>query len=279
MAHLTDAEVARYRDRGYVIPAFRLAEARIAALRTTLEALIRANPDVRPERLVNVHIEGRNPEGLQGSADFLALAADPDILDLVEQIIGPDVILWACAIFCKPGGDGLEVPWHQDGHYWPIRPLATCTVWIALDRSDTGNGCMRVIPGSHRSRDLHSHLTEERPDRAFTQRVADDAFDPAAAADIVLDPGQMSLHDVYLIHGSAPNRSARRRAGVAIRYMPGTSVFERTLMGPTTATGIRVDWSTRPLWLLRGIDRTGRNDFAVGHRPDGGGSAPAVSSS
>jgi hypothetical protein len=69
----------------------------------------------------------------------------------------------------------------------------------------------------------------------------------------------MSLHDVYMIHGATVNRSSRRRAGVAIRYMPGTSVFERDLMPASSASGYLVDFSTRPLWLVRGRDRTGRN--------------------
>ena len=74
----------------------------------------------------------------------------------------------------------------------------------------------------------------------------------------------MSLHDVYMIHGSAPNRSPRRRAGVAVRYMPGTSEFLRPK--PSAENGYLVDFSTRPLWLLKGRDRTGKNDFAVGHQ-------------
>jgi hypothetical protein len=262
---LTPAELAHYGERGYVVPSYRLPDDRVAGLRRTLDALIAANPGVRPENLVNVHIEGRNPEGMQGSADFLALSREPAILDVVEQLIGPDIVLWACSIFCKPAGDGKAIPWHQDGHYWPIRPLATCTVWIALDRSDTGNGCMRVIPGSQRGGVLHAHLTEERDDAVFTQRIEDEAYDPRTAADIVLDPGQMSMHDVYLIHGSEPNRSPRRRAGVAIRYMPASSVFEHKLMAPSAATGVRVDFSKRPLWLLRGRDRSGKNDFTTGH--------------
>ena len=85
------------------------------------------------------------------------------------------------------------------------------------------------------------------------------------AADIVLQPGQMSLHDVYMIHGSNPNRSPRQRAGVAIRYMPGSSLFNRDLFTTSDQSGYTVDFARRPLWLLRGKDRTGRNDFNIGH--------------
>ncbi|MEL6873822.1 MAG: phytanoyl-CoA dioxygenase family protein, partial [Pseudomonadota bacterium] len=149
MTVLTEQEVAAYADDGYVIPSFRLKDDRVRALRDTLDRLIRENPGVRPEKLVSAHIEGRNDEGVKGSRDFLDLAHDPEIVRAVSQLIGDDVILWGCHIFCKPGGSGFETPWHQDGHYWPIRPLATCTVWIALDRSDRENGCLKVIPRSH----------------------------------------------------------------------------------------------------------------------------------
>ncbi len=203
MDRLSRDEIERFRDAGIVIPRYRLPSARIDGLRATLDRLIAANPTVRPERLVSVHIEGRNSEGVRGSRDFLALAREPAILDLVEQLIGPDIILWGCQIFCKPG--------------------------------------QAVKPGE---------------------------FDPSTALDVELEPGQMSMHDVYLIHGSNPNRSPKRRAGVAIRYMPATSLFDRGLMARSAASGYTVDFTSRPIWLLRGVDRTGRNDFRVGHRPE-----------
>ena len=270
MARLTAAERETYARDGWVVPGWRLPAPRVDAMREALDRLIRDNPGVRPEKLVSAHIEGPpetgNAEGVRGSRGFLDLARDDELVELVSGVVGEDVILWGCQVFCKPGGDGLETPWHQDGHYWPIRPLATCTAWIALDASTRENGCLRVIPGSHLDKRLLNHLREDRTDVVLTARVDDPAFDEAKAVDIELEPGQMSLHDVYMIHGADPNRSPRRRAGVAIRYMPATSVFERGLIATSDKSGYTVDFSTRPLWLLRGRDRTGRNDFAVGHR-------------
>jgi len=265
MALLSAAERTNYQRDGYVVPAWRLPQAKVDAMREALDRLIADNPGIRPEKLVSAHIQGRNAEGVLGSQAFLNLARDPELVELVSCAIGEDVILWGCQVFCKPGGDGLETPFHQDGHYWPIRPLATCTIWLALDASRRDNGCLRVIPGSHRNRKLLAHLREDRADLVLTQRISDPAFREADAVDIELQPGQMSLHDVYMIHGATVNRSPRRRAGVAIRYMPGSSVFERNLIAPGDGSGYRVDFSTRPLWLLRGEDRTGRNDFRVGH--------------
>jgi hypothetical protein len=265
MAHLAADEQERYQREGWVVPRWRLPKARVDAMREALDALIAANPGVRPEKLVSAHIE-RNAEGVNGSRAFFDLATDPELVELVADAIGEDIILWGCQVFCKPGGDGLETPWHQDGQYWPIRPLATCTAWVALDPSTRANGCLRVIPGSHREKKLYSHMREDRSDVVLTQRIDDPGFDEAQAVDIELEPGQMSLHDVYMIHGATVNRSPQRRAGVAIRYMPATSVFERGLIATSDRSGFKVDFSTRPLWLLRGQDRTGRNDFTVGHQ-------------
>ncbi|MBI5277576.1 MAG: phytanoyl-CoA dioxygenase family protein [Burkholderiales bacterium] len=266
MAHLTPQEIARYQADGWVVPSFRLPEARVSAMREALDDLVRRNPGVRPEKLVSAHVEGDNGEGVNGSAGFLALARDPGIVELVSGVIGEDVILWGCHVFCKPAGDGYETPWHQDGHYWPIRPLANCTVWVALEDSDTGNGCLRVIPGSHRAKQLHEHLHEDRADLTLQQRMAPGNFDEDEAVDIDLAAGQMSLHDVYMIHGARANTSQRRRTGVALRYMPSTSVFDRSLKPVDGKTGVPVNFAKRPLWLVRGVDRSGQNDFTVGHR-------------
>lgn len=263
---LSDQHILDYRDQGYLIPPYRLEPDLLHALQQALDQLIRDNPGVRPEKLVSAHIEGQNDEGVKGSRRFLELAMHPPIVDMVEQLIGPDVILWGCHVFCKPASEGFETPWHQDGHYWPIRPLATCTVWVALEPSTRKNGCLRVIPGSHRGHILHPHLHEDRNDLTLNQRMADGAFDDKEAVDLELQPGQMSMHDVYMIHGAQANRSGQRRTGVALRYMPGTSLFDRSLRPSDGQTGVPVSFATRPLWLLRGMDRTGANDFEVGHR-------------
>ncbi|HUQ24437.1 MAG TPA: phytanoyl-CoA dioxygenase family protein [Burkholderiales bacterium] len=262
MARLSSSEKDAYARDGYIVPAWRFPQPRIDEMRAALDKLIADNPGVRPEKLVSAHLE-KGSEGVKGSRAFLELARDPELVELISDAIGQDVILWGCQVFCKPGGDGLETPFHQDGHYWPIRPLATCTAWVALDPSRKENGCLKVVPGSHRDKRLFDHLREDRDDLVLTQRIRN--LDESKAVDIELEPGQMSLHDVYMIHGATVNRSPMRRAGVAIRYMPGTSVFERDLIKPNSSSGYLVDFSTRPLWLLKGKDRTGRNDLSIGH--------------
>ena len=268
MARLHAEEIAHYRQHGYVVPQFTLPAAQVAQMQQALDELIRRNPGVRPEKLVSAHVQRSggqdNGEGVRGVSDFLELARDPEIVELVSSVVGEDLILWGAHVFCKPAGEGYETPWHQDGHYWPIRPLATCTVWVALEASDVGNGCLRVIPGSHRGQVLHDHLHEDRADLTLNQRLAAGSFDEAEAVDIQLQPGQMSLHDVYMIHGANPNRSSRRRTGVALRYMPSTSLFDRGLRPVEGQSGVPVNFAQRPLWLVRGVDRHGGNDFQAG---------------
>jgi hypothetical protein len=257
--------IEKYRQDGWLVPGLRLPIARVKALQEALDELIQQNPDVRPEKLVSAHLQGQSSEGVRGHAAFLALAQDSDIVDLVSELIGPDVVLWGCHVFCKPAGTGFETPWHQDGHYWPIRPLATCTVWVALEPSTRANGCLRVIPGSHRGQHLHPHLHEDRDDLTLNQRLAAGSFEESQAVDIELQPGEMSLHDVFMIHGACANTSNQRRTGVALRYMPASSVFERNLNPVGGKSGVPVDFARRPIWLVKGVDRTGRNDFITGH--------------
>lgn len=269
MAHLSLAEQQHYLAEGWVIPEFRLSEDQMNSLVGALNELIRRNPGVRPEKLVSAHIERKdeqdNGEGVRGVADFLRLAKNPEIVDLVSDVIGNDVILWGAHVFCKPAGHGFETPWHQDGHYWPIRPLATCTVWLALEESVVENGCLRVIPKSHINQQLHAHLHEDREDLTLQQRMVAGAFDENAAVNLELQPGQMSLHDIFMIHGAAANTSNKRRTGIALRYMPASSHFDRQLKPVDGKTGVAVNFSQRPIWLLKGVDASGLNDFKVGH--------------
>eukprot|EP01006_Ploeotia_vitrea_P053333 TRINITY_DN67775_c8_g1_i1.p1 TRINITY_DN67775_c8_g1~~TRINITY_DN67775_c8_g1_i1.p1 ORF type:complete len:276 (-),score=17.83 TRINITY_DN67775_c8_g1_i1:205-1005(-) len=262
---LSPEEIQQYATEGYLIPTVNLDEGEVTKLRAALDQVIADNPNIRPEKLVSAHISrGNSHEGVKGCEEFLNLAKNPKLLDVVEQLIGPNIILWGCQLFCKPAGDGMEVPLHQDGHYWPIRPLATCTVWVAIDDSNKENGCLQVVPRTHEGQKLLEHKKDDREGLVLNQAVLEHQFDKTALTDVELKAGQFSLHDVYLVHGSNPNKSANRRAGVALRYMPASSHFDREL-NPQTNAGYAVDFANRPLWLLRGVDECGKNDFNRGH--------------
>jgi hypothetical protein len=261
---LSDVEVASYRRDGQVTPRWRLSEDLLAAMRGSLDRLLAARPEIRPDFIALPHVPWHGPGGVEIAREFFDYAMRPELLDIVEQVIGPDIILWGTTVFCKEATRGLEVPWHQDGQYWPTRPRATVTVWIALDDATLENGCMRIIPGSHSMGDFE-HEVSDREDLVLNNVLNDPRIDLATARDVVLEAGQISLHDVGLVHGSQPNRSARRRAGFAIRYMPSTSLYDRTLVMGGGSNTAPVEFPCRPIWLARGIDRCGKNDFAVGH--------------
>jgi non-haem Fe2+, alpha-ketoglutarate-dependent halogenase len=201
------------------------------------------------------------------------MATHPTILDVVEAVMGPDVLLLATHFFCKypalsesidRGSDGeIEgrgngrserfVAWHQDVTYWGLEPPFALTAWYAVDDSDVENGCMRVIPGTHDH--LREHGTSSRAGNllSINQEVSVTSEEEARAVDLCLRAGEISLHHGMLIHGSNPNRSARRRCGLTIRYMPPN-------VRVVTQNSMKRPW--RPV-LLRGSDRFGHHQLAA----------------
>lgn len=261
-------DLETYRREGLLKSPFRIPEDQLGRMRESLDKLMRDNAHLAPETLVCPHIAYGRTHDEAAASRWLEYARHPGILDLVSQLIGDDIILWGSQVFCKPPLTGKAIPWHQDGQYWPIRPIATCSVWIALDDATPENGCMRYIPGSHANGSIYRHRVSDRTDIVLNQEVEPSQFDESAGRDDALKAGQFSLHDVYLIHGSNANRSPERRAGFVIRYMPATSVFERAAGDEHVQSGITFSMSKRPIWLVRGRDVSGRNDFIVGHGKD-----------
>ena len=182
----------------------------------------------------------------------------------MSGVIGEDIVMWGCQIFCKPGSDGMEVPMHQDGQYWPIRPLATCTVWLAIDDSDRENGCLTVIPGSHRNRETFRHRTRTDDDIVLNQAVDDPRAFARPPAHVELERGQLSMHDIYLIHGSAPNTSGPAPGGPRAPLHADHVVVPARPRDAVLGLPARTSRIGR-FWLARGRDVCGRNDFAVGH--------------
>ncbi|MBM3524994.1 MAG: phytanoyl-CoA dioxygenase family protein, partial [Alphaproteobacteria bacterium] len=122
---LTDAELAQYDRDGYIVPNYRLPDAILESIREDHQRLVRRHPQ----------FTDYCPTVLAYDTGFLAYARIPEIVDMVGQILGPDFALWNSSLFAKPAFKGSKTPWHQDGEYWPIRPVATCTAWLAIDDS------------------------------------------------------------------------------------------------------------------------------------------------
>ncbi|HET9623353.1 MAG TPA: phytanoyl-CoA dioxygenase family protein [Kofleriaceae bacterium] len=148
------------------------------------------------------------------------LALEPAIVDVVASLLGPEVLVFATLILTKPPRDPAIVTWHQDGGATGFNRAPSVSAWIALRDSQPESGCMRVIPGSHRSPALpyaqsqvaHHLLPYNRPE--ITVEV-----DEAAAVDVALRAGEMSLHHADIVHGSRENHSAAARTGFIVRYV------------------------------------------------------------
>ncbi len=281
---LSKAEIAQYHRDGFVVPDYRLPQDLLAEMRGALERLIATNADRTSDFLLCPHlvydaaqeIDGMTP--IRGDEEWFDFAVTDDILDMVEQVLGPHIIMWGTTVFGKPANNGKATPWHQDGEYWPIRPLATCSVWIALDDATPENGCLRVIPGSHREKRLRRHLRTDRQDLTLNLELQPEEFNEAEAHDVCLKAGQISLHDIYLLHGSQANTSGQRRAGYVLRFMPASAHYDHAL-GKDMAQrkhGV-IDLGRRAIFLVRGNDESGRNDFETGHASNraAGGQRPA----
>lgn len=266
---LSEAEIQEYHQHGLIIPSgYRLPESTLQQIEKSYQQLIednRDNPDFSEDFILGPHLDSDGTYGMKGNPQWLEFAKIPEILDMVEQLIGRDFILWGMTIFGKPAKVGKATPWHQDGDYYPIEPLETLTVWMSLDGSTPEQGCMRYIPGSHQGKHLYSHHFEHSDDYTLAQVIDDDQVDLNKARDIVLERGQISLHDVYLVHGSGPNQSDRRRMGLVLRIMPAGSFYNHHSGKIKEDAGSPHGYSNRALFQLRGKDVSGKNNFSKGH--------------
>ncbi len=167
---LSAEELWRFHNDGFVVPDCRLPQDVVAEMREAYDELLSANPGFSSDFMLGPHLETTGAQGVRGSRRWLSFVTRPELLDMVEQLIGEDIILWGTTIFGKPAHGGKATPWHQDGAYYPIRPLETLSIWIALDDAVPDNGCMRFIPGSHKDRKIFwVWLFWNRENRPFSQ--------------------------------------------------------------------------------------------------------------
>jgi hypothetical protein len=206
-AGLSQDRVEAYRDQGIVHPVRALPEAEAGALHARYQSQAG-------------FIKGRNNQKPHLLFTWLdALVRDPRILDPVESLLGPDLFCWSAQFFAKPAGEAAYVSWHQDATYWGLSSPDVATAWVALTPSTRESGCMQVVPGTHRAQVRHEDRFDDDNMLSRGQEVAVEV-DPAAVVDVVLEPGEMSLHHVLLFHSSERNRSSLPRIGFAIRYAP-----------------------------------------------------------
>jgi len=212
---LSKQQIEHYHEQGFVAPVDVMSEDEALEYAQRLQAAELEYP-------AELNAENRNNPHL--SFMFLdELVHHPLILDAVEDLIGPAFSLWGSVLFIKESQSSHFVSWHQDATYMGITPHEFVTPWLALTPSNLETGCMSMIPGSHKN-PIRPHEETFHEDNILTRGQQIGVVDESIAVDLVLRPGQMSLHHAKIIHGSQPNRSQQRRVGYAMQaYMPAGS--------------------------------------------------------
>lgn len=233
---LSEHQLDAYHRDGFVFPIPVLSTAEVEAARRSLdEVLTRCGAPA--QCIPSTHAYFRWAYNL---------AAHPRILDAVESILGPDILVWGTLILSKPAHTRYIVPWHQDGAYAAyLNGAGAVSAWIALTPVNSENGCMRFLPGSFGR--LLPFTEEPDPDSMIKrgQRVLAE-IDETKAVDQQLAPGEASLHEVTLVHGSHANTSDAPRTGFIVRYT--TPAMRQT---------------KHPLFCVRGTPR----NIVVSHAP------------
>lgn len=177
------------------------------------------------------------------------LCTHPDVLNCVEDLLGPDIILWGSEFITKEPRSPKTVPWHQDAYYWPLSPHNSVTIWLAFSDVDEANGAMKVIPGTHQGGIIKHKIANESSILSF--ELEDGAYSEADAVTLEIPGGGFTIHDDAIIHGSAANVSDRWRIGFVIRY---------------SSIDVKCDLSRNPdflAYLVRGSDSYKHNPMGT----------------
>ena len=211
MATLSTRQIEDYRRDGFLFPIEIFSPAEVNGFRTAFESLIESSRDTSIKRFDRLHM-------------FFAWAyrivTHKELLDVVESILGDDILVYGTLVFAKQPHDLRYASWHQDSFYSGLHLTPSTTAWIALTPSHQQNGCMRVIPGSHKLGAMDHENVADDPHMLNRrgERIKMDV-DESQAVDVVLRPGEISLHESTLVHGSTPNSSDEARIGFIVRFV------------------------------------------------------------
>ena len=218
-----NTDPARFAAQGYCVFRDLFDADDIAAVRGEVDAMIAAMPatqrvyledghrdiDSRPERLTEPHAS---------DPYWLELCRRPALLDVVESILGPDIMVVMSSLLVKPRDDGMAVRWHQDNPFWhSLAGSDLVTLWLAIDDADATNGAMSVVPKSHAG---FRAMPRTKTDGSDLLGLAVELSEEMAGRSVCLEmtAGSISIHDSFLVHGSEMNTSGRRRGAYTIRY-------------------------------------------------------------
>jgi hypothetical protein len=206
-AALSAEEIQQFRENGYLGPLTLCSPDEMAAYREQMEREV-MDPSTceRRDWGHNRHLDNRL---------IYDLSTAPPILQRMKSLYGEDLLLWRTNFFIKEEG-GKEIPWHQDFNYWPLEPPIIISAWIAVDQATVENACVQVIPGSHRRVVPHIKADEGM---AFAEMAHPDYYDSSELVNLEMKPGEFILFNERTLHHSEPNRSTKRRAGLAVRVI------------------------------------------------------------
>jgi ectoine hydroxylase-related dioxygenase (phytanoyl-CoA dioxygenase family) len=211
---LDQADITRtYIQDGFVVPIDVLSQHEARILRTDLEdAEAELANDVEKLALLKAY-----PDRLLPSFD--ALTRNETLISAASAVLGPDLLVWSAGLFIKEANSPKIVSWHQDLTYWGLDDIAETTCWVALSKAHETSGCMKFVPGSHKTK-IVPHIDTYAEDNLLSrgQEIAVEVNEKDAVV-AALDAGQASMHHGLLFHGSGPNTTDDRRIGSAIRYI------------------------------------------------------------
>ncbi len=230
---LTQAQIDQFWNQGYVLPfdcltteEARTVRAKIEAYESTVEG------DASKHLRVKVHT---------AFLWLMDIARHPKILDAVEDLIGPNILLYLSTFWFKDAHDPRYVTWHQDSAYYGLDPHDVITLWLAFTDSNPANGCVRILPRTHLGEEF-VHTETYAADNLLARGQSIDGIDESNAVDLELKAGQFSMHHERLVHGSAPNTSGDRRLGMSFTFLP---------------TRVSCSLEGRTAMLVRGVDDYG----------------------
>jgi hypothetical protein len=206
---LSESQRKQFVEDGYLGPLTMCSPEEMAVIRDEVDRVL-ATPPKSPQRHNaehNRHLDSRV---------IYDLCTHPAILGGMTSLYGPDLLLWR-AHFWNKGPGSSEIPWHQDFAYWPLEPAVIISAWIAIDESTVENACVQIIPGTHRK--IVPHVTATAG-MAFETMAQPGTFDPSLAINLEMKPGEFILFNERTLHHSEPNRSQKRRLGLASRVIP-----------------------------------------------------------
>ena len=208
---LSDTQVEAYHRDGAISPVPMLSTAEAADCLRRFDEL---------EATIGTEAQGRYRLKAHLPFPWLTeLIRHPALLDAMEDVMGPDLMIWGSSFFTKPAHDERFVSWHQDSTYYGLEPPESVTAWIAFSPSTGESGCLRFIPGSHKGAAILPHIETNDPKNILSRGQTIEDVDPSVAIDMPLEPGQFSIHHNKTIHGSSPNFADTPRIGFAVHFV------------------------------------------------------------